>query len=365
MLPLLTAAAMVLPAQQIEGSLIVGAVSPVMAANAIPGAVIAITRGDTVLMVHAFGKRDVATRASMRTSDRFLVGSITKLFTATLLAQAAQRGELSLDDPVGRYLDPTQPQPAWAQTVTLRQLATHTASLPRNPVNRRDVPGSPSVMLPYSRAELYAGLVRTTLDTVSGSRWGYSNLGYAILGEVVERATGRRYEDLLRERLLTPLGMTNTGIANAQADETQFPSGYWPDDREPQSRPRWMLGEVVGFAGIYATAEDLGRFLIAQYGGLDGVLAPALRATLQTPTAGVTVAPGRAMGLGWFIETLPGGLPVIGGGGEVDSYSGAVAFLARQRIGIVVLANRGGDSAELIMRSLMGSLLPVVLARPR
>jgi CubicO group peptidase (beta-lactamase class C family) len=216
-------------------------------------------------------------------------------------------------------------------------------------------------MMPYSRAELYDGLRRTQLEAEPGTRWSYSNLGYAILGEAIGRASQTTYEALLREQILVPLGMTSTGITVPSADEARFPSGYWPEDATAIARPRWITGEVASFGGVFASARDLARFLIAQTATSSGsALSTAVRSVLHTPAADVTVAPGRAIGLGWFIESMPGGIRVIGGGGEIDSFSGAVAFLARPRAGIVVLTNKGGDSGEVLMRAVMMRALPLL-----
>jgi D-alanyl-D-alanine-carboxypeptidase/D-alanyl-D-alanine-endopeptidase len=220
-------------------------------------------------------------------------------------------------------------------------------------------------MLPYSRAELYQGLAQTRLEAEPGARWSYSNLGYAVLGEVVERASGRSYEVMLKESLVTPLGLKDTGVAISPEDEKRIPSGYWVG-RELVARPRWQMGEVVSFAGMHSTARDLAQFLIAQTStGTEAVLSPAVRAALHTPSRDVVVAPGRGISLGWFIESLPGGLRGIGGGGEVDSFSGTLAFFERPRIGIVVLTNRGASAgAEAVIREVMSKVLATVLAKP-
>ena len=348
----------------INRSLLEETVQSQLKTQKLPGAVVAVAVEDSVVLVEAFGARDLATGAPMRDDDIFLIGSMTKLFTATLLAQLEEQGKLSLDDPVAKHLDNTKPLPEWTRQVTVRQLANHTSGLPRDPVNRRNLPDSPGVMLPYSRTELYRGLAQTKLDAEPGARWSYSNLGYAVLGEVVESASGRPYETQLKESLLMPLGLKDTGITISPEDEKRIPSGYWVD-REPIARPRWQMGEVVSFAGMHSTARELAQFLIAQTAtGPGATFSSTVRTTLQTASPGVVVAPGRSISLGWFIESLPGGLRAIGGGGEVDSFSGTLAFFERPRIGIVVLTNRGASAgAEGVIREVMTKVLTSVLAK--
>jgi len=364
-LPLM-AAAMLQSPPQLDRAMLEPVVRQTLDSRRIPGAVVAIARGDSIVLLEAFGVRDVESGAPMRSDDRFLIGSLTKQFTATLLAQLAASGTLTLDDPLGMHLDPAYSHPEWARRVTLRQLATHTAGLPRNPVNRRDVPNSPGVMLPYSRTELYEGLTRTTLVAEPGSRWAYSNLGFAILGEVVARAAGSRYDVLLRDSLLVPLGLQNTAIADAQADESRFPSGYWPEDERAIARPRWVFGEVTAFGGLYSTAHDLARFLVAQTASGPGApYSAATRAVLHTPAPGVAATAGQAMALGWFVYSLPGGVTLVGGGGEVDSFSSAMGFLAVPRVAIVVLTNRGGGSGEQVIRAVIQAVLPALTSGTR
>ena len=364
-LPLMAATLLQSP-PQLDRATIEPVVRQTLESRRIPGAVVAIALADSVVLLEAFGVRDVESGAPMRAHDRFLIGSLTKLFTATLLAQLAASGSLALDEPLANHLDPAYAHPEWARRVTLRQLATHTAGLPRNPVNRRDLPDSPGVMLPFSRAELYEGLMRTTIEGEPGSRRAYSNLGFAILGEVVARGAGARYDVVLRDSLLVPLGLENTAIADAQADESRFPSGYWPDDERAIARPRWVFGEVTAFGGLYSTARDLARFLVAQTaGGPDAPLSAATRAVLHTPAPDVADAPGPGMTLGWFVYSLPGGVTLVGGGGEVDSFSSAMGFLAGPRVAIVVLTNRGGSSGEQVIRGVIQAVLPALTSGAR
>ena len=147
-LPALAVVALLQGPSAINRALVEDAVQSQLKTQKLPGAVVAVAVEDSVVLVEGFGIRDLATGTPMRADDMFLIGSMTKLFTATLLAQLEEQGKLSLDDPVARYLDRTRPLPEWSRQVTVRQLANHTSGLPRDPVNRRNLPDSPGVMLP-------------------------------------------------------------------------------------------------------------------------------------------------------------------------------------------------------------------------
>jgi CubicO group peptidase (beta-lactamase class C family) len=218
-------------------------------------------------------------------------------------------------------------------------------------------------MLPYSIDELYEGLARTELVREPGSAWDYSNLNYALLGHALERAGGKPFARLVRDEVFAPLGMEETGIEPGDAHEARLASGYWPqDDAEPAARPRWRFGEVAAFGGVYSSVHDLARFVRAQYADGDGALLdPATRAILHAPVA--DVGRGRRMAVGWFVDTLPGIGELCSHGGEVDSFSACIAFSAKSKVGVVVLCNRGGNSAELVCRAALQHGLPLLLRR--
>jgi CubicO group peptidase (beta-lactamase class C family) len=167
-----------------------------------PGTVIAVACIDDAGTVIGVNPGDTPT------DGRFEVGSVTKTMTATLLALLAADGSLRLDDEVGRWL------PAGANAgITVRQLATHTSGLPRFAPNM----GLPTVDLANPYAEFGAGQAEEGLRqavAAPGAPVVYSNFGYQLLGLVLERASGLPYEQLVADRLLTPLGMSRSGVGS-------------------------------------------------------------------------------------------------------------------------------------------------------
>src|SRR5262245_49184609 len=221
MLLLALASPLALLAQTLDRGTLGPIVEAALAEGETPGTVVALVRGPDVILLEPFGLRDVASKTPLRADDLFQIGSCTKTFTAALVTQAAAKGELGLDDPLGQWLDGKRALPGWVQEITLCQLLTHTAGVPRNAPNRRDVPGAPSVAEPFSIEELYAGLAAAQMVGAPGERWSYSNFGYGLLGVALENATGKRYEALLRERILEPLGMQDSGITPSAEQEAR------------------------------------------------------------------------------------------------------------------------------------------------
>jgi CubicO group peptidase (beta-lactamase class C family) len=266
--------------------------------------------------------------------------------------QLRDEGRIALDDLVEQYL-PAHVTTPWSKEdalaiPTLRQLATHSAGLPRNPPNRRDRPGSPSVMEPYSIADLYQGLSLTKFIFPPGTSWQYSNYGFALLGHVLERATGRPYEALLHEQLLTPLAMVDTKISLTAADLERFAAHYWPHERRVE-RQRWIFGEVCAFAGLASTVPDLARFVSMHLGAKSGQAIGLLRGTsvleMREPVTPAGRDKRRGATMGWFFEDHAKLGRILRHPGEVDGHSAMLWLAPQVDTGIIVLANVGSDTA--------------------
>jgi CubicO group peptidase (beta-lactamase class C family) len=324
------------------------AIEKVLAEQRIPGAVVGVLHGDRLVFAEALGVRDLEQGLPMTTATLFQVGSVTKSFTATLLGILVDRGTVALDDPISAHLPERLALPATIGALTLDQLATHTSGLPLNPPNRRDLPDSPSVMLPYSVRELYEALRTTELQASPGSRASYSNYGFAVLGHVLECAAGKPYAELLRDEILIPLGMKDTGVYPSTDQESRFARAYWAEDEERVARPRWEFGEVAGFAGVFTSLGDLAKFVAAQYADGGGLLRPATRALLHAAKGDQPVVHGLLAARGFFTGQMKGLGSFVAHGGEIDGYSAVMMFLPEHKAGFVVLANLGGSTGEAL-----------------
>src|SRR5687767_450507 len=314
----------------------------------VPGISLGIVTRDGLVWAAGIGHADREAGVAATPATLYQIGSVTKLFTAALLVWARDRRRLSLGDSVGRFLPPAVRFAAHdrraGRAITLRDLVTHSSGLPADPVNRVDIEG---VMQPYGVRDLYAGLSRTPLLHPVGTRWTYSNLGYALLGHAVSRAVGRPYARALQEAVFGPLQMTHSRVG-LPADSARVAVHYWPEDTPRRPRPAWRFGEIAGFGGVTSSVEDLARFLAQQLraGSEDAVgLSGATVVEMQQPVFPMGGA-SRASGLGWWIRRDDGGSIVLHHGGEVDGHSSFVALLPAQGVGVVVLANLGGSTAQ-------------------
>jgi len=268
------------------------------------------------------------------------IGSITKVFTGLLLAEMSLRGEVRLDDPIGRYLpdEAAERLPALDMQPTLTHLATHTAGLPRVPwALLRKVRSSPDPYSQLTEEQVFACLgPRTRRPRRPRSR--YSNFGMGLLGHLLARAAGRPYGALVAERLLGPLGLTATGVGGCgETSPTPVP-GF----RKGKHTPPWTFGALEGAGALRSTATDLLAFAGACLDPPPGAVGEALSLARRPFHRGRL--PFAALGLGWMLRTRdrrrqPTEVCWHNGG----TYGGS-SFLAvdiPRRLAVVALGNAG------------------------
>ena len=199
--------------------------------------------------------------ASPEENTLFEIGSITKVFTAILLAEMHLAGEASLNDRVNRRLPPHgRLRCGGGDEVTLLHLATHTSGLPRLPVNltwAKLLSANPYA--DYTVDDLYAGLARCRLRSRPGARTSYSNLGSGLLGHILSLITGVDYERLLMERVLQPLSMRDTAIRLSEEQHRRMAPGH----SAGKAVPNWDFQALAGAGAIRSSISDMMRFLHA------------------------------------------------------------------------------------------------------
>ena len=290
----------------------------------------------------------------------FEIGSISKVFTGILLAQAVVNGDVKLDDPISMFLPEGVTAPMYeGRSITLLDLATHTSGLPREPSNSH--PKDPSnPRADYTMNQMYDFLSGYRLTRAPGSSYEYSNYGMGLLGNLLVRRAGLAdYEALLLERITGPLGMDSTRIVMTPDMRSRLAT---PHRSYSVATSLWENITLAGAGGIQSTANDLLTFLAANMGITGTELQPALRLanTPQRPTD----EPGNMVGFGWHIPgwsvmpvdqryIIPGrGISEHGGGtGGTRSY---LAWDPQRKIGVVVLAN-AATNVEDVGDQLMGS----------
>ncbi|MEV7923744.1 MULTISPECIES: serine hydrolase domain-containing protein [unclassified Kitasatospora] len=296
---------------------------------------VAVARGDAE-EVRCHGRLGHGRTAACSPDTVFELGSVSKTFTALLLAQMAARGDVSLDDTVERRL-PDCWRPVTVRSpepIRLLHLATHTSGLPRLPpgLAARAVPTwftNPYVA--FGDEQLRAGVARTTVRCRPGSRYRYSNYGVALLGRVLSETGGSPYGELLAERVLRPLGL---GATTCTADPPGRAVGY----RRGQELPPWHIPGLPGAGALRASGADLLRYLRAHLGGGHGELAAALR-EVQRPRLRLPRSTDELC-LVWN-HRRPGGRDLYFHAGATRGFTAFVGFSPQASAAVAALANTG------------------------
>lgn len=318
------------------------------------GAAAAIVRGDSA-RVAANGVTRVGGDAAPDGSTVFQIASLTKVFTALLLVDAARRGELSLDDPLERRLPVAGPA-FEGRKITLADLATHSSGLPLRPPSLADR-GQEDPYAGYTQAELFADLAAVRLERSPGSAFEYSNFGYGLLGAALAHRTGRSWEELLRARILDPLGMPATRVTPTPDMVARLIQGHEPDFRP--TRPS-SNGALAPAGGLFSTLDDMTRFLRVFTRPDVGPL------RMTAPMLALVERPGddaqTRMLLGWR-QTGSAGRRLLwsnGNGGGVRSFMGV---RPATRTGVVAFVNRrSGVGVDDIGLHVLDPSRPVDLA---
>ncbi|MBX3745068.1 MAG: beta-lactamase family protein [Verrucomicrobiae bacterium] len=280
---------------------------------------------------HGYGRRDRDRPGAPDEHTLFEIGSVTKVLTSLLLAEAVHRGELDGNDTVASLLPDRILPRGRDREMTLLQLATHRSGLPVNPDNLcvEDVTRPFEC---YTEERWRDFLERHVPPREPGSAWEYSNTGFGLLGYALAARAGVSYEALLRERVLGPLGMTSTIIDPDDDQAERLAKGH----SSVLKRPPFRLPVLEGAGALRSTVSDLLTFLSFQLGLEDTPLRPAMRDIETFRTA--TTYPGMGMGMGWFLWDLPGGR-VLQHGGETPGFTAFVGCHPARGIGAVVLSN--------------------------
>jgi len=275
----------------------------------------------------------------------FEIGSITKVFTATLLVEMADRKEVRLDEPVAALLPPGVRMPERSgRKITLIDLSTQTSGLPRLPDNLR--PRNPmNPYADYTAEHMYDFLGRYELTRDIGAQYEYSNLGVGLLGHALALRAGKSYEALVRERILGPLGMTHTAITMTPWMTAHLARGH---NNLGQVVPNWDVGTLAGAGALRSTMTDMLAFARANLTPGAGRLQRLMATThAARQSAG---RPDMSIGLNWHIRTTDG-QDVVWHNGGTGGYRTWIGFDPRRRIAAVVLTNstHGADDLGFLL----------------
>jgi CubicO group peptidase (beta-lactamase class C family) len=282
----------------------------------------------------------------------FFIGSVSKTFTALLLLDMVDRGEMKLEDPVAKYLPKSVKMPTYGgKQITLLDLATHTAGFPVNPdnmVGKNDRERYES----YTVERMYAFLSSYKLSRDPGSEFEYSNIGMALLGHVIALRAASDFDSLVVDRISRPLQMASTRVTLSAELRARLAMGH---DDSGKPSPPWQFQVYEPVGSVLSTANDLLRYASANAG-----LSPSRLSMLMEKTHVIRHQDLRGMpdvpGFGVFGRTAmdwtdrgglqPPGMDLLAHAGGAGSYHAFVGFDIKQQRGVVVLTT-AGDSISV------------------
>ncbi|OEZ93419.1 D-alanyl-D-alanine-carboxypeptidase/endopeptidase AmpH precursor [Janthinobacterium sp. HH107] len=320
----------------------------------LPSIVIAVIDGKTSA-VYGFGSVHAGKNTKPGADTVYQIGSVTKTMTALLLADAVVEGKVKLDEPVAAVL-PEYTMPAFdGKQISLLDLATHYSSLPRLPDNfaPKD-PANPYA--DYTEAKQRQFLAAYHLPRAPGTKFDYSNIGYAVLGTALAAQAGTSYEALLQKRIAVPLGMRSTSNTPTHGMLARLAPGRLLSG-EPT--PAWDLNVVAPAGGVYSSARDMVAYLQAYMFKPLRPYALALKPQRQLAPDSET-----KIGLAWLLEQRQG-QSYAWHSGQTGGYTSYAAFTTDGKRGVVVLTNAARDIDALGLSALLpGTPLPPLKKPP-
>jgi CubicO group peptidase (beta-lactamase class C family) len=303
-------------------------VQPYVDAQMFMGSVMAAKSGN-VIFSKSYGMADLEWNVPNSPTTKFNIASMTKQFTAASILLLEDRGKLKTDDLVKKYL--ADAPPSWDK-ITIYHLLTHTSGIPDDAAKYE--PGTPDTLVFNERP----------LKFQPGEQWDYTNLGYIVLGYLLERISGETYEDFVQKNIFKPLGMNDSGLMSFVTIIPRRASGYWPGSNgiENADRP----GARIGFSSgsLYSTTEDLLRWEEGLFGGK--LLTPISLRKMTTPFK-------HDYACGLYVHRV-NGRTVIDYDGNNVGFNAEMAYYPDEGVAVIVLANLNGYVTGRINSALAG-----------
>lgn len=322
---------------------------------------LALVRPGGLVWTKSYGYADIAAKKPATADTVYRVGSITKQFTALMLLQLVHEGKVHLSDPVEKYFPEihlVQNDYKNAPPITFWQLATHTSGLATEPEPMETyIKGA----LADWEKTLIAALPHTKFQYEPGTRFNYSNVGYAVLGAALARAAHQPYIDYVKQKILLPLGMAHSDFVATPEIRQRLATGYdvliaghW--DEETPIRELEGRGYKVPNGGLFTTVGDLAHFVAFElHGGPESVLPRKELEENELRVIHTDRSMTRGRGLGATLVTLSGHV-FIGHSGGVSGYSATAFFQPEAETGIIVLRNESALGMDKLVRVFAANL---------
>ncbi|MCA9838846.1 MAG: serine hydrolase [Trueperaceae bacterium] len=345
-----------------------------LSATGLPGLSLALVKNGEVVYARGFGQRDVSYGLAATPETLYSVGSVTKSFTALAIMQLAEAGKLELDDPITKYL-PYTVKPK-GEAICIKHLLSHSTGIPALAYAEailRHASGVGGKALPIAGPDdimTFAADAESWVETAPGERWFYFNEGYAMLGQIIEQASGEAYNDYIRAHILDPLGMKRSFYSKTEVEadgDLAVPYTVIPN-KDPKPG-RYLYRSIRSEGGLISNVLDLSQYIMMYLEGGKGLLSAAgikemWEARVAMPWQsnpslfGDTgnSEPDTHYGYGLSTEQFFGET-FVGHGGSVGVATAHMAFLPQSNAGVALLTNGSGYPTGYFAKVALATLL--------
>lgn len=331
-------------------------VADYMKKNHIPGLSLAVVKEGKIVMAKGYGLANVETMHRASAESVYQLASVTKQFTATLTMMMVEEKKIGLDAKITQYL-PDLPK-AWGE-VTVRQLLNHTSGI-YSYTSLPDFFESGNSRRELDLKRIIEMVGNKPLDFAPGTDWRYNNTGYYLLGGILEKVSGKRYGDLLAERIFKPLGMQNTRLNDMRAIVPNRVMGYsW-------NGTMLLNGEYVSPSQPYSagamlsTVLDMAKWDAALYG--EKLLSQKSLKEMWSPTPLPTKQP-FGYGFGWMVSNK-NKHRIIEHGGGIPGYATHIARFVDDKLTVIALLNQESGGAERVAMKVAEIYIPALAPAP-
>lgn len=301
----------------------------------IPGFTVAVVKENKIVYKNAFGLKSLESKEEMTTTSLFHQASLTKPFVATCIMQLVEKGKISLDDPVIKYLPYFKINDERYKTITIRQMVTHTSGMP----DVMDYEWNNPVYDDNALERYVRSLTEKELIAAPGEIFRYSNMAFEVLGDLIAKVSGLSFEEYVQENMLTPLKMKNSTLLKKEANEKLLTTPHILEKGDV------VVSKVYPYNRMHAPSstmisnvEDMSRWAMANlnYGELDGkrILKNSTYDIMWTRGEGVA----EPVGISWFIGDHNGLKTVSHSGGDTG-YRSYIILVPEKSLGIVMASN--------------------------
>ena len=272
------------------------------------------------------------------TQTLYEIGSVTKTFTAIILAHAINEGKINLDDDIRKYLPGQYPDLQYhGKPITIKNLSNHTSGLPRIPADLDKQPNydDHDPYRNYSKEMMFSYLREVKIKGEPGTVNEYSNFAVALLGVILEQVYGQSYLELVNKYIMAPAHMSDTKITLTPGELARTATGYAGNGAET---PYWNMGASVACGGLRSSLPDMLKYLAANM--------KEINADFTLPHVQTYKDPNIALGLNWIITTTKNGNTLTWHNGATAGFTSFCGYIREKKAGVVILNNSGNDIDE-------------------